>query len=64
MAKIMIVDDAAFMRITIKNMLKKSSHEVVGEAETGKLRWSAISSQTRTSLLWTLRCLRWTGLLL
>ncbi|MGI5936498.1 MAG: response regulator [Oscillospiraceae bacterium] len=37
MAKIMIVDDAAFMRITIKNMLKKSSHEVVGEAENGKV---------------------------
>lgn len=37
MAKIMIVDDAAFMRITIKNMLKKSAHEVVGEAENGKV---------------------------
>ncbi len=37
MAKIMIVDDAAFMRITIKNMLKKSTHEVVGEAENGKV---------------------------
>jgi len=37
MARIMIVDDAAFMRITIKNMLKKSSHEVVGEAENGKV---------------------------
>lgn len=37
MSKIMIVDDAAFMRITIKNMLKKSDHEVVGEAENGKL---------------------------
>lgn len=37
MAKILIVDDAAFMRITIKNMLKKSTHEVVGEAENGKL---------------------------
>ncbi|MFY9381481.1 MAG: response regulator [Eubacteriales bacterium] len=35
MARIMIVDDAAFMRITIKNMLKRSSHEVVGEAENG-----------------------------
>jgi two-component system chemotaxis response regulator CheY len=37
MAKIMIVDDAAFMRITIKNMLKKSTHEVIGEAENGKI---------------------------
>lgn len=37
MANIMIVDDATFMRITIKNMLKKSSHEVVGEAENGKV---------------------------
>jgi two-component system chemotaxis response regulator CheY len=37
MARILIVDDAAFMRITIKNMLKKSSHEVVGEAENGKV---------------------------
>lgn len=37
MSKIMIVDDAAFMRLTIKNMLKKSVHEVVGEAENGKV---------------------------
>lgn len=37
MSKIMIVDDAAFMRLTIKNMLKKSMHEVVGEAENGKM---------------------------
>ena len=37
MAKIMIVDDAAFMRITIKNMLKKSAHQVVGEAENGSV---------------------------
>jgi two-component system chemotaxis response regulator CheY len=36
MSKIMIVDDAAFMRITIKNMLKKSSHTVVAEAENGR----------------------------
>ena len=36
MKKIMIVDDAAFMRLTIKNMLKKSPHVVIGEAENGR----------------------------
>jgi len=35
MAKILIVDDAAFMRISIKNMLTKNGYEVVGEAENG-----------------------------
>ncbi len=35
MAKAMIVDDAAFMRITIKNALGKNGYEVVGEAENG-----------------------------
>ena len=37
MKKVLIVDDAAFMRVSIKNMLKKSIHEVVGEAENGKV---------------------------
>lgn len=37
MAKVMIVDDAAFMRITIRNMLQKSEHTVVGEAENGRV---------------------------
>lgn len=36
MAKILIVDDAKFMRITLSNILKKANHEVVGEGETGK----------------------------
>lgn len=35
MAKALIVDDAAFMRITIKNALVKNGYEVVGEAENG-----------------------------
>ncbi len=35
MAKVLIVDDAAFMRILIKNTLTKNDHEVVGEAENG-----------------------------
>ena len=35
MAKIMIVDDAAFMRMMIKDILTKNGYNVVGEAENG-----------------------------
>jgi two-component system chemotaxis response regulator CheY len=37
MAKVLIVDDAAFMRISIKNTLAKNGYEVVGEAENGRV---------------------------
>jgi two-component system chemotaxis response regulator CheY len=37
MKKVLIVDDAAFMRVSIKNMLAKNGYEVVGEAENGKV---------------------------
>lgn len=37
MKKVLIVDDAAFMRVSIKNMLSKNDYEVVGEAENGKI---------------------------
>jgi two-component system chemotaxis response regulator CheY len=33
--KILIVDDAAFMRMMIKNILSKEGFEIVGEAENG-----------------------------
>ena len=36
MATVLIVDDAAFMRISIRNMLTKNGYEVVGESENGK----------------------------
>lgn len=37
MAKqVLIVDDAAFMRMTLRDILTKSGYEVVGEAETGE----------------------------
>ncbi|MBT2691646.1 response regulator [Bacillus sp. ISL-55] len=36
MARILIVDDAKFMRITLTNILKKANHEIVGEAENGR----------------------------
>ena len=35
MAKVLVVDDAAFMRMMIKDILVKGGHEVVGEAENG-----------------------------
>lgn len=34
--RILVVDDAAFMRMTLKNILTKHGFEVVGEAENGK----------------------------
>ncbi len=35
MKKVLIVDDAAFMRNTIKNVLQNNEFDVVGEAENG-----------------------------
>jgi len=32
MKKVLIVDDAAFMRAMIKNLLEKNGFEVIGEA--------------------------------
>jgi two-component system chemotaxis response regulator CheY len=37
MKKVLIVDNAAFMRVSIKNMLSKNGYEVIGEAENGKV---------------------------
>jgi two-component system chemotaxis response regulator CheY len=36
MAKILVVDDAAFMRMTLSDLLTKLGHKVVGEAENGE----------------------------
>lgn len=35
MAKVLIVDDAAFMRMMIKDILEKNGFEIVGEASNG-----------------------------
>lgn len=35
MARILVVDDAKFMRMMITNILEKAGHEVVGEAVDG-----------------------------
>jgi two-component system chemotaxis response regulator CheY len=36
MARVLITDDAAFMRMMIKNILTQNGHEVVGEAANGE----------------------------
>jgi two-component system chemotaxis response regulator CheY len=38
---VLIVDDAAFMRMMLKDILSKNSFEVVGEAENGKVAVAA-----------------------
>ena len=43
MAKILIVDDAAFMRMMIKDILTKNGYEVAGEAENGAIAVSKYS---------------------
>ncbi|GAA0493200.1 response regulator [Salinibacillus aidingensis] len=36
MATVLVTDDAAFMRMQLKDILTKQGHEVVGEASNGK----------------------------
>lgn len=36
MKRVLVVDDAAFMRVSIKNMLTKHGYEVCGEADNGE----------------------------
>ncbi|MBR3525345.1 MAG: response regulator [Lachnospiraceae bacterium] len=43
MAKIPVVDDAAFMRMMIKDILTKNGYEVAGEAENGAVAVSKYS---------------------
>ncbi|MEW5921478.1 MAG: response regulator [Bacillota bacterium] len=35
--RVLIVDDTAFMRMTLRNTLEKSGYEVIGEAENGEI---------------------------
>ncbi len=35
MKKVLIVDDASFMRLSLRTMLEKNGYEVAGEAENG-----------------------------
>lgn len=40
MANILLVDDAAFMRLMLKNMLEGNGHTIVGEAADGEQGFS------------------------
>ena len=46
MAKILIVDDAAFMRMMIKDILTKNGYEIAAEAENGQ---KAVEKYTETN---------------
>lgn len=37
MARVLITDDAAFMRMQLKNIFESLGHEIVGEAENGQI---------------------------
>ena len=37
MARVLVADDSAFMRLVIKNILTKGGHEVVAEADNGAM---------------------------
>lgn len=37
MKRVLITDDAAFMRLSLKSMLERNGFEVVGEAENGAI---------------------------
>lgn len=47
MAKVMICDDAAFMRMMIKDILTKNGYEIAAEAEMVLLQWRNILKQNR-----------------
>ena len=61
MAKnILICDDAAFMRMMIKDILTKNGYNVVGEAENGLKAVEKYTRQNRIWYSWISQCLRWT----
>lgn len=40
MKTVLIVDDAAFMRMILKNILNKNGFEIIGEAENGRIAFA------------------------
>lgn len=44
--RILIVDDAAFMRMMLRNMLEKAEYTIVGEASNGRMAIEAYQEHT------------------
>ena len=61
MARVLITDDAAFMRMMIKNILTQNGHEVVGEAENGNQAVEQFTELTPDVARWTSPCRRRTA---
>lgn len=61
MAKIMVVDDAAFMRMMLRTMLIEGGHEVVAEAANGLEAVQIYMKSNQSWSRWILQCPRWTG---
>lgn len=59
--KVLIVDDAAFMRMMIKEILSKNGYSVVGKQVTALKQLKNTKSSVLTWLPWTSRCLKWMG---
>ena len=49
MARILVADDASFMRQMIREIVEAEGHEVVAEAADGIEAWSSSRSSTPTS---------------
>ena len=61
MAKIMLVDDAAFMRMMIKKALSSSGYNDFIEAQDGAEAVKKNIEEKPDMELWILPCQKWTG---
>lgn len=55
----MIVDDAAFMRATLKEILTKNDFEVVAEGVNGVDALKTFDDYKPDRVTWILLCLKW-----
>ncbi len=59
MSRILIVDDAAFMRMMLKDILEKNGYQVIGEASNGLKAIELYKKIDQMLLQWILQCQRW-----